>query len=133
MCFGFRRSRLTSRVLVLSINLLVGFAFNQSAVTSGNVVLQWNDAIVESIRNTKSPPPVAARAFSITHTAMFDAWAAYDSVAVGTQLAGTLRRPEAERTAINKEKAISFAAYRVLVDLFPTQRAVADAVMSSLE
>jgi hypothetical protein len=131
---GFRRLHVTSRMLGLSIGLIVGFAFqDQSAAASDNVVLQWNDAIVEAIRNTKSPPPVAARAFAITHTAMFDAWAAYDSVAVGTQLAGTLRRPEVERTAINKEKAISFAAYRVLVDLFPTQRPVADILMNSLD
>src|SRR5262249_43927782 len=76
--------------------------------------------------------PIASRAFAITHTAMFDAWAAYDPVAKGTRLGNSLRRPEVERTAANKEKAMSFAAYRVLVDLFLTQTAIFDLLMSAL-
>jgi len=50
---------------------------------------------------------------------MYDAWAAYDDKAVGTQLGGALRRPASERTEANKEKAISYAAYRALTDVFP--------------
>ncbi|HEV2919392.1 MAG TPA: hypothetical protein VG673_09140, partial [Actinomycetota bacterium] len=34
---------------------------------------------------------------------------------------GTLRRPASERTLENKNKAISFAAYATLVDLFPSR------------
>ena len=41
---------------------------------------------------------------------MYDAWAAYDAVAIGMRLAGTLRTPAVERTAANKYKAVSFAA-----------------------
>jgi len=65
-------------------------------------------------------------------TAMFDAWAAYDATAVGTQLKGTLRRPLIERTDINKQKAVVFAAYRVLIDLFPSQKATIDAAVIAL-
>jgi hypothetical protein len=50
---------------------------------------------------------------------MYDAWAAYDRRALGTQLGSALRQPRRERTATNKNKAISFAAYRAAVDLFP--------------
>jgi len=50
---------------------------------------------------------------------MYDAWAAYDERAMGTQLAGALRRPVSERSVANKEKAISYAAYRALVDVLP--------------
>jgi hypothetical protein len=32
---------------------------------------------------------------------MYDAWVAYDDRAIGTQLAGVLRRPPAERTIAN--------------------------------
>jgi hypothetical protein len=63
---------------------------------------------------------------------MFDAWAAYDVHADGTRLGGALRRPEHERTEVNKEKAISFAAYRALLDLFPTEAAMFTAEMTSL-
>jgi hypothetical protein len=63
---------------------------------------------------------------------MYDAWAAYDAQAVGTQLGGALRRPRWERTLANKEKAISFAAYRALVDLFPFDTTLFNAQMTSL-
>jgi hypothetical protein len=66
-------------------------------------------------------------------TCMFDAWAAYDDVAVGTRLAATLRRPRAQRTLANKEKAVSFAAYRAMDDLFPGQRSgIMDPLMQLL-
>jgi hypothetical protein len=94
-----------------------------------NLVLRWSAATVQAVRNTRLGPPMTARALAITHTAMYDAWAAYDSVAVGTRLGATLRRPVEEHTAANKAQAISFAAYRTLVDLFPTQTALFDALM----
>jgi hypothetical protein len=50
---------------------------------------------------------------------MYDAWAAYDEHAFGTQLGDALRRPHEERTEANKEKAISYAAYRALLDVLP--------------
>ena len=128
MCFLQCQMRMTCR----AVALLIGLAAVKPAIAIDNVVLQWNEATLDAILNTKTAPPIAARAFAITHTAMFDAWAAYDLVAKGTQLGSSLRRPEVERTAANKEKALSFAAYRVLVDLFPTQAALFDALMSGL-
>src|SRR3569833_672868 len=70
-------------------------------------------------------PPLVARAMGVLHTCIYDAWAAYDHKTEGTQLAGSLRRPAVERTSANKQKAISFAAYRALVDLFPAPDQVA--------
>ena len=61
---------------------------------------------------------MVARALAIVHTCIFDAWAAYDRRAIGTQMGRALKRPKQERTEANKAKAISFAAYRALVDLF---------------
>jgi hypothetical protein len=66
------------------------------------------------------------------HTAIFDAWAAYDGRALGTQLGSNLRRPISERTNANKSAAISFAAYQSLVDLFPTQKSKFDEHMREL-
>jgi hypothetical protein len=64
-------------------------------------------------------PTVGARMMSIITTCMYDAWAAYDAKAVGTRLGGKLRRPEAEHTDENKTKAIAYATYRALLNLFP--------------
>jgi hypothetical protein len=82
-------------------------------------VLEWNEAFLQGVRDSKLGPPMVARALAIAHTCIYDAWAAYDRTAVGTRLGGLLRRPAAERTLANKREAISFAAYRAAVDLFP--------------
>jgi len=96
------------------------------------VVLEWNHAALQAVRETRLGPPMVARAFAILHTAMFDAWAPYDVSAVGTQFGGTLRRPAEERDSPTKAKAMSFAAYRVLVDLFPTRTALFNQVMNGM-
>jgi PAP2 superfamily len=90
------------------------------AATSRQAVgIQWNSATLQGIRDAKFGAPVVARALAIVHTCMYDAWAAYDERAVGTQVGGALRRPASERTPGNKEQAISYAAYRALVDVLP--------------
>lgn len=97
-------------------------------------VVRWNSAALEAVRETHPGPPMVARALAMVHTSIFDAWAAYDANAVGTRLGGSLRRPAEERTDANKREALSYAAYRTLVDLYPgsTQVAQFNSVMASL-
>ena len=98
-----------------------------------SVVSQWNQAFLDGVRDSKLGPPMVARALAIAHTCIYDAWAAYDHTAVGTRLGGSLRRPSRERTLANRERAISFAAYRAAVDLFPGSRStVFDPLMGTL-
>jgi len=85
-----------------------------------NPIVFWDNVALFAIRTTKPGPPVVARALAIVHTAMYEAWSQYDITATGTLLGAKFRQPATERTAANKSKAISYAAYRVLVDLFPT-------------
>jgi hypothetical protein len=92
-----------------------------SARPPGNAAVAWNSAAIQGIRDAKLGAPMVARALAIVHTCMYDAWAAYDERAVGTQLGGALRRPAIERTEASKKKAISYAAYRALLDLFPAE------------
>ncbi|HLW54968.1 MAG TPA: phosphoesterase [Candidatus Angelobacter sp.] len=94
-----------------------------AAKDKDNAVIRWNQVALEAIRITRTSPPVGARALAIVHTCMFDAWTAYDEAATGTRLGGSLRRPARERTIRNKELAVSAAAYRALVDVFPSQKA----------
>jgi hypothetical protein len=103
---------------VVLLNLLTFPAF-AAPKTEPNVALQWDTAVLQGIRDSKLGAPVVARALAMVHTCMYDAWAAYDERAVGTQLSGALRRPLSERTEANKEQAISYAAYRALVDVLP--------------
>jgi hypothetical protein len=88
-----------------------------------NAALRWSEQSLAAIRVLHTGPTINARALAIMHTAMYDAWAAYDPVAVGTRLGGALRRPPAERTDAYKSQAISYAAYRALLNLFPTRSA----------
>ena len=106
--------------------LVVFFGIGHDAAAGGaadNVALQWNSALLQAIRNTAYPPMRAARAFAIVHTCMYDAWAAYTPNAMGTRLGGALRVPRSRHTRANKSHAVSIAAYRALIDLFPTQQA----------
>lgn len=100
---------------------------------SPNVVVQWNNAALQGVRDSKIGPPMVARALFVVHNCIYDAWAAYDHTAVGTAFGGSLRRPKSERTLANKNQAISFAAYRAAIDLFPSDKGpVFDALMASL-
>src|ERR1700687_3921738 len=107
-----------------ALAIFVGFlclapGFVRADPLSENRVIQWNAATLQGIRDAKLGAPVVARALAVVHTCMYDAWTAYDERAVGTQMAGALRRPASERTLGNKEQAISYAAYRALVDVLP--------------
>ena len=98
-----------------------------------SVVLRWNAAVLRAVRDSRLGPPMVARALAIVHTSTFDAWAAYDRLAVGTRLGGALRVPPFRRTLANKTEAISFAAYRAAVDLFPgSASSVFDPLMADL-
>jgi len=90
-----------------------------SARPGESIVIQWNQAFLRAVRDSRLGPPMVARALAIAHTCIYDAWAAYDRKAVGTSLGGSLRRPANDRTLSNRVRAISFAAYRAGADLFP--------------
>jgi hypothetical protein len=112
-------------VLILTVGLVATMGRSQPAraAAGDSVVLTWNQQVLDTIVVTKTAPTIAARALAVVHTAIYDAWAAYDPVAVGTRLGSNLRQPAADRTLANKTKAVSFAAYATLVDLFPDRQA----------
>jgi hypothetical protein len=37
---------------------------------TGNIVLRWNDALLEGVRASRLGPPMVARALAVAHTAM---------------------------------------------------------------
>jgi hypothetical protein len=87
-----------------------------------NVALQWNDVTVTAIKTTSAAPTVASRALYMVHMAIYNAWAPYDSTAVPALDSAI---PRQSQNATNfKSMAVSYAAYRTLVDLFPTQQTV---------
>jgi hypothetical protein len=133
-------SRLSRRIFLKSLasaGLLLwvapgGLPKAASAAPAGaSIVVRWNDALLEAVRATKMGPPITARALAIVHTAMYDTWTPYTEGAKPTQ-SGPPRRPKSKCTLDNKSEATSYAAYRTLVDLFPSQKASFDDLMMSL-
>src|SRR5918996_16586 len=97
--------------------------------SADNAVLRWNAAAIEAVRQSRLAPPAVARALAIVHTCMYDAWAAYDPVAVGVHYQA---KEQAAASEEQRQRAVSYAAYRALTDLFPSQHAVFDQVMAEL-
>src|SRR5215208_5955776 len=134
---GSRLSRRTFLTTLASAGLLLYVAPStlpkaaSAAPANARVILRWNDALLDAIPATKMPGPITNRALAIVHTAVYDAWTPYTEGAKPTASA-PLRRPQSERSLHNKMEATSYAAYRTLVDLFPTQKASFDDVMMSL-
>jgi hypothetical protein len=120
------RLRVPSRFVL--VFLLFGVAIPAEAAT-GRVVVRWSTAALQAVRQSGMAPPAVARALAIVHTCMYDAWAAYDPVATGVHYhVKALAQSDEEAAA----RAVSFAAYRALNDVFPGQQRLFDSVMSEL-
>jgi len=117
-------------LLVLSPSLAKAASFSRPSAA-----YDWLDISLEAtareVDRHGARPTIISRTLAIALTAMYDAWAAYDEKAVGTRLGAALRRPAAERTVANKEKAIAYATYRALVDVYPEDKAWIDSQMEA--
>jgi hypothetical protein len=82
------------------------------------VARQWNEVLLEAIRNDFARPTVHARNLFHVSAAMYDVWAAYDDVAdtymfpKSDIMRTSVGSPEEKKAA--REEAISFAAYRLM-------------------
>ena len=102
--------------------------YQGAPAASPTVVARWNSVALHAISATHLGPPMVARALAILHTCIYDAWCAYQSTAIPTQAVGI-----SQAIGIgSKAEAISFAAYRALLDIFPTQATFFTNVMTDL-
>lgn len=99
---------------------------------ASRVAAGWNTLTLTAIRAAGMGPTVAARALAVVHTAMYNAWAAYDQQAHSTRHGAALRRPASEHTAPYQVMAFSYAAHATLRDLFPAQSILFDAHLVTL-
>jgi len=81
-----------------------------------SVARVWNEALLAAIRIDRPKPPVHARNLFHLAVAMWDAWAAYDPLAVGYISADKYVAPD---VAAARREAISHAAHRLLAHRFP--------------
>jgi len=91
-----------------------------------SVARMWNEAVLVGIRNDLARPTVHARNLFHTSVAMYDAWAAYDNIAETYLLGKTVHGfatpftgvPAPPDVKAAREKAMSFAVYRILQKRF---------------
>lgn len=85
-----------------------------------SVARRWNEAVLAAIRNDFPAPTVHARNLFHSSAAMWDAWAAYDPVAVGVFVDEDRTDGDAtdDEVAAAREEAMSYAAYRILVERY---------------
>ncbi|MEQ1903925.1 MAG: vanadium-dependent haloperoxidase, partial [Pirellulaceae bacterium] len=92
---------------------------------AGDMVVQWNEQLLDAIRTSKSAPPVASRAMAIVHTAIYDAvnsiFNHYEPYATSVAV-----HPKASADA-----AVAAAAERTLSSLFPSLQATFSAAYSA--
>lgn len=86
----------------------------QAWAASGSVARTWDELALHAIREDVPAPTVHARNLFHLSAAMYDAWAAYDGTARG---AFVTEKPPAAGAAARRE-AISYAAYRVLLERY---------------
>jgi len=89
-----------------------------------NVAYIWGkmalDATANDTEKFNPRPTITSRFLSLIFISVFDAWSRCDDNAMPVYLQGINRLPLEERTTKNKEKAISYAAYRTLSEYYYT-------------
>lgn len=103
-----------------------------TVVQAQSVAIRWNQVALLAVAANPPAPTVTNWRLHVLSTAMYDAWAAYHPRPVGYVTGTELKRPGDEHTRANREKAVSFAAFRVLHRIYPNQRALFRQTMREL-
>jgi hypothetical protein len=122
---------LNLRTSLFVSGLMVLVSATQPASAS-SIVTEWLDQTIPAAKQTAWEPTVGARFFALVHAAMYDAWTAYDPVAVGVFTGTSLRGTGGPSTVVNKREAVSHAAYEVLRELAPVRHRALAAYMAEL-
>ncbi len=125
-------STLQAQILRIFIGLLFFFShFNSSAQSTHSIAREWNEVLLQGIRNDFARPTVHARNLFHLSVAMYDVWAVYDSLA-DTYFLGKTHGTYRDSTDLSKiaipsdsnsllearEEAITYAAFRIITERF---------------
>lgn len=117
------KERFVSAFCCLVILLLSACSHNDDSSDSGTTgltfVSQWNEIALSAVSSGSARPTITTRQMFLLSAAMYDAWTAYDTVALPYRSSLALKRPESEHTTENKKRSTSQAAYTILCDQFP--------------
>jgi len=93
---------------------VIGFLMTSPVTQGETVARQWNEEILAAIRIDFPAPTVHSRNLFHLSAAMWDAWAAYDTEAIGYLHNESAVVPDGSSLEEARNEAISYAAYRVL-------------------
>jgi len=119
----------------LLLTAVLGTALNGHSAASNSIARVWNERALAAIRQDTPHPPAQARNLFSFSVCMYDAWAAYDPVAVGYVYRGKHTAPD---IASARSNAISYAVYRMFKERHVYSRtasnslALDDALMTKL-
>lgn len=94
----------------------------QAPLGKDNRAYQWGKISLLCTANDtelfRPRPTVTSRILALVWVSVFDAWSRFDSAANPVYLKSVDRRPASEQTLRNKEIAISYAAYRAMLEYY---------------
>src|SRR6185436_20148081 len=115
--------------------LILTTATGAHAAASNSIARVWNERALAAIRQDTPHPPAQARNYLAFSVCMYDAWAAYDPLAVGYVYRG---KHTVADIASARSNALSYAVYRMMKERHAFSRtaqttlAADDALMTSL-
>jgi hypothetical protein len=124
---------------VLAVLVLTSCKFNQAshaiqddtfeeARGVDNIAYKWGQMALTATANDterfKPRPTITSRYLGLIFVSVFDAWSRFDEAAIPVYLDDVARMPQEKRTLSNKEKAISYAAYRTMCEYYYTDKAL---------
>jgi hypothetical protein len=91
----------------------------QATAQAANIVIQWNRILLEIVRTPGAQPATihATRSFAMMHAAIYDAVNTIDKTHTPY-----LAQPPAVSSWASRDAAAATAGFRVLFELYPTQR-----------
>ena len=117
----------------VACTLTLAFWASTGGLQALSVAREWNEQLLNAIRQTSPNPPLHARNLFHMGTAMYNAWAAHDATPIG-YLQNEKVSPLPTDIEAARHEAVSYSAYRVLRARFTntTLRNAFDAKLTSL-
>lgn len=101
-----------------------------------NVAYKWGKVALDATANDtewfKPRPTISSRFLGLIFTSIFDAWSRFDDKAIPVYLEQVDRVQEPDRTLENKEIAISYAAYRAMMEYYYSDSVMLTEVMEDM-
>ncbi len=94
-----------------------------------SLAVDWVEAMLMAAELNPPAPTATTWRMWVVMSSMYDAYAAYDRLALGTVTGYDLKRPVNQHTSANRDRAVSYAAHRALSFVYPNQTSIFDAVM----